>query len=121
MTKLVSTSRLEAPRPTRPASAAFASPAPIDKATAATVTGPGNSLFEPSGSSIETIEISGKQKARPWPRCDLKRKKVCDVGTRGGLHPARAVGSSRCHNRHAFLALVVSHAVIVIAWAHIGR
>jgi acetyl-CoA carboxylase biotin carboxylase subunit len=48
MEKLVSTTLPS----TFPASAALARPAPIDAATSATVTGPGNSRREPSGSVI---------------------------------------------------------------------
>ncbi|CFP65347.1 Uncharacterised protein [Bordetella pertussis] len=57
MRKLVSTSRGSAPsKATRPASAALASPAPMDCATSATVTGPGYWRCEPSGKVICTIE-----------------------------------------------------------------
>ena len=49
---------------TRPASAARARPVPMDAATSATVTGPGNWRWEPSGSVIwGMFDPSGQQKS----------------------------------------------------------
>src|SRR6185436_9815325 len=90
--------------------AALARPGPMEAATSATVTGPGNSRYEPSGSVIWIMGIAReKTKKRGGSRAFL--------GIPGTRLSARATfrpsagrepfgGSSRCHNHDAFLALV---------------
>jgi hypothetical protein len=56
MVWLVSTKR----SPTLPPKAALAKPAPMEAATSATVTGPGNWRCEPSGSVMLTMESREK-------------------------------------------------------------
>src|SRR5574340_878556 len=77
---------------TRPASAAFASPAPMLAATCATVTGPVNGRTEPSGSVTLTISDSRNEKSADRPRFWVLQIKDCRMSANSyapGCYPGR--------------------------------
>ena len=82
----------------------LARPAPIDAATSATVGGASKARFDPSGSSIVIMGTGSRgQRKRRGGRPRLSPGSNRDVPGQRSANLEEAGGSSRCHNRAAFL------------------